>query len=234
MKAKTWGSEIWDEKSRHHDDVGVILGTGFRSKDLEKNTRATMAAVEALGFNNLRAGASVLDVGVGPSARFSIALAQRGFRVTGLDASKEALRRAAGNCEKAGVSIGFLESDLTAFTTAEKFEALFCVETFFHLPAHLSLTAFTAFNKALKPQGKALVQFAVLNEMTPGFLLKALVYMTGYKILRPVFEMLGKRTFYVTVARHSEQEIHDIAERTGFRLLCHHNGYFLFEKTRDL
>ena len=227
-RMKTWGPEIWEEKSKHHDDVGVILGTGFNTKSLEKNTQRTLSVLDALGFTkDLPRDATILDVGVGPSARFSLELAKRGYRLTGIDGSEEALKRAR---EKSGGKVQLIQGDIFSFTTPETFDALFCVETFFHLPAHLSLSAFQSFHRALKPKGRALVQFAVLNEMTPTYLFKQLTYMSAYKLLKPIRTALGKQSFYVTVARHSDQEIRDIAERTGFRVLNADDGYYLFEK----
>jgi hypothetical protein len=35
---KNWGEEIWNEKTKDHSDVGVILGTGYSVKKMNANT----------------------------------------------------------------------------------------------------------------------------------------------------------------------------------------------------
>lgn len=234
MKAANWGPDIWDEKNRAQGDIGVILGTGFNRRSLEKNTAFTLSLARSLMFDRLPAGADVLDVGIGPSARFSIAMTELGFQVTGLDGSEEALRRASVQLKNSSTQAALVHADIANFSIDKRFDALFCVETFFHLPGHLAMNAFTSFNRALKPGGKALVQFAVLNEMTPSFLLKAFFYISAYKILSPLLKRLGRKSFYVVVTRHSEMEIRDLAERTGFTILESKQGYFLLEKSREL
>ena len=80
------------------NDVASFLGRAYwapgttRVSSFTTGTEDEVAfLVEALG---LRAGQTVLDVGCGPG-RHALALARRGFRVTGVDASEEFVALAA-------------------------------------------------------------------------------------------------------------------------------------------
>ncbi len=73
-------------------------------------------------------GASILDVGCG-FGRHSIALAQRGYQVVGIDSS-EAMIAAARDRSKAGqVSPTFIQVRAEEFTSVEKFDAAICLFT---------------------------------------------------------------------------------------------------------
>ena len=80
------------------------------------------------------AGKSVLDVGTG-TGRAAIALARRGARVTGVDASVEMLDVAARQAQAAGVEICFKRGDahaLDADTAA--FDGVVCLRVLMHTP----------------------------------------------------------------------------------------------------
>ena len=58
-----------------------------------------------------------LDLGCG-SGNWAVALAKRGWRVTGIDFVPKALRRARERAEKAGVAVEFIEADVTELDQA--------------------------------------------------------------------------------------------------------------------
>lgn len=60
---------------------------------------------------------SALDLGCG-SGIWSVALASRGWQVTGIDVVPKAIRRAHARANAAGVSVQFVEGDVTALRAA--------------------------------------------------------------------------------------------------------------------
>src|SRR5712692_6870365 len=75
-------------------------------------------------------GSRVLDLccGVG---RHSIALARRGFAVTGVDRTRAFLDRARDTADKAGLAIEWVQEDIRAFKRSNSFDgAINCVTSF--------------------------------------------------------------------------------------------------------
>lgn len=236
MSEKSWGSEIWEEKAKAHDDISVILGTGARKSGLDRNTRSTLELMTKNFLSRLPAPSAatpveILDVGTGPAARFAIVLAERNYKVVGLDGSTTALDRARKAAAAAGQRLEFQQADFAEFDLKRQFDALFCVETFFHLPSHLALLSFGSFHRHLKPGGLMFIQFSVMNEPSLGFLAFSFFYRSVFLLLRPIYPLFGKKAFHVTVTRHTEAEVEDIAKRTGFEVIWKQDGYYLFRKT---
>jgi SAM-dependent methyltransferase len=103
----------WEEFFRHEAD----------QYDDEPFTKATEAEVAFLVEEfALPKGASILDVGCG-TGRHSVALAQRGFAVTGIDLSEPMLEKARNRAVAAGVDVTFAKQDAAAFTFEPVFDA---------------------------------------------------------------------------------------------------------------
>ncbi len=116
---------------------------------------------------SLQPGGSVLDVGCG-TGRHAIALAQRGYAVTGLDLSSEMLSRAAEAARAENVPVTWIRSNATQFTFPARFDAAICLcEGAFGLlgqqedPIEQPLSILRNISRSLKPQAKAV--FTVLN-----------------------------------------------------------------------
>ena len=71
-------------------------------------------------------GMAILDVGCG-TVRHAIELAQRGFRVTGVDVSKGMLNEARQNAAQKGVDVEWIESDAKDFSLPGQFDAAICL-----------------------------------------------------------------------------------------------------------
>ena len=79
-------------------------------------------------------GVQVLDVGTG-TGRAAIALARRGARVTGVDASREMLGVAQGRASSAGVDVRFDVGDAHALPFADRsFDAAVSLRVLMHTP----------------------------------------------------------------------------------------------------
>jgi SAM-dependent methyltransferase len=80
------------------------------------------------------AGRTVLDVGTG-TGRAAIALAARGARVTGVDASAEMLAVAERRAKSAGVEVTFVTGDAHGLAFPERsFDAVVCLRVLMHTP----------------------------------------------------------------------------------------------------
>ena len=77
----------------------------------------------ALAKLNLQAG-TVLDLGTGPGTQ-AIALAERGFQVTGTDISDAAINRAKGIAAEMGLDIDFRQDDIFNSQLEKTFDIVF-------------------------------------------------------------------------------------------------------------
>lgn len=114
---------------------------------------ANMAPIAdaTLAFAQAKPGMAVLDVGCGTGAT-SLALAQAGAKVTGVDISQPMLGLARERAAKAGLAIAFVEADASIHSFAPEFDLIFSRfgVMFFDAPA----AAFANMRKALKPGGR--------------------------------------------------------------------------------
>ena len=86
------------------------------------------------GFLDPVEGRAVLDVGTG-TGRAALALAHRGARVTGIDASAEMLAVAKRRALEAGVNVTFLTGDAHGLAFDDRsFDAVICLRVLMHTP----------------------------------------------------------------------------------------------------
>ena len=85
-------------------------------KRLHAHGEASSVALDAL--EDLEPGRA-LDLGCG-SGRHAVWLAERGWQVTAVDFSREALRQARERAAHVGAEVGWIEADLVAFEPAAK------------------------------------------------------------------------------------------------------------------
>ncbi len=93
---------------------------------LQERMDANLAAIgdAVLAVAGAKPGETVLDVGCGTGAT-SLALAQAGAKVTGLDISKPMLGLARSRALRAGLDITFIDADASAYAFRPEFDLIF-------------------------------------------------------------------------------------------------------------
>lgn len=81
--------------------------------------------VEQLGRRGILPGATLLDAGCG-TGTYSVALAHRGFVVTGIDASEDLIAQATGKARNAGIDVEFLVGDILELSQGLTVDAVLC------------------------------------------------------------------------------------------------------------
>jgi 2-polyprenyl-3-methyl-5-hydroxy-6-metoxy-1,4-benzoquinol methylase len=87
---------------------------------------------KALRTLNLQGGRA-LDLGTGPGTQ-AMALAERGFRVTGTDISETAVKKARAKGKERGLEVAFLKDDVMESVLDEEFDFVFDRGCFHVLP----------------------------------------------------------------------------------------------------
>ena len=100
----------------------------------------------------IRPPATLLEAGC-QAGRLVVPLAKRGFRVTGVDTSGFALRRAKEHLRAAGAEAALLQGDVLRLSslTRERFDVVVCAEVAYMLKEHRQLLA--ALARAVRPGG---------------------------------------------------------------------------------
>jgi SAM-dependent methyltransferase len=135
-------------------------------EDLRQRTQREAAGVVQL--LELSSGDSILDVPCG-YGRHSLLLAERGFRMTGLDINKDELEMARAAAEKAGLDVKFLERDMREVgkDLHGQFEAvinMFFAFGFFE-EEEQNVRSMEEFYNSLKDGGRMLIHSDVSAEM---------------------------------------------------------------------
>lgn len=129
MARKPWYKTLFERN--YHD---YFYPAGPRPHTAEAETKRAEAQVDFItNALALSEGVHVLDLCCG-WGRLSIPLAQRGYRVTGLDLSKYHIRLAKQAAKQAGVDIKWVNADMCKVPGRARFDAVFnCFTSFGYL-----------------------------------------------------------------------------------------------------
>ncbi len=96
----------------------------YDAEPFARNTAAEVGFI--LATFALPIGSAILDMGCG-TGRHAVALAGRGYRVTGVDLAAGMLAEARKAAEAAGVAVEWIEADATRFVASRRFDAALCL-----------------------------------------------------------------------------------------------------------
>ncbi|WP_421946170.1 class I SAM-dependent methyltransferase [Pedobacter sp.] len=106
-----------------YDKIASWFAENNRTDVIEKRHLDAM-------ISNIKANAEILDVGCGNGKPIFGYLQEKGFNVTGVDASLEMLKIAKDNFP----SGNFIREDMRKLSLNKKFDAIIAWHSFFHLP----------------------------------------------------------------------------------------------------
>ena len=209
-----YGEKIWEDKIKKQNEAGVIFGSTFSLEDIRKETQEFMSKMDREVIPFLKKSSKILDLGVGPVARFSIEFARRGYYVTGVDISSTILKIAREYAKKAGTKIDFIKEDITKIDKiGKKFDMVFCRATFYHIPPHLTGMSLIKIGKILKKNGILVIEFGVVTKKSFRERIRIPLYWLGHNLKRIV-----GRGFGVNVSRFTRREINEMIETSGFKV----------------
>ncbi|HEV3449881.1 MAG TPA: class I SAM-dependent methyltransferase [Acidimicrobiia bacterium] len=212
------------------NEVAAFLGAAYwapgtgRVAAFTRGTDQEVAfLVEALA---LAPGQRVLDVGCGPG-RHALALAARGLRVTGVDASPEFVALAAAAAAREGRSARFEVLDVRGLAADAEFDAAVCLcqGGFGLLGGRDDLDVFGRIVRAVRPGGSLAVSACSLvfaaRHLEPGETLDAA---TGVVHERTTLrnEAGDERTADLWTTCFTARELELLAERCGVEVLAVH------------
>jgi len=160
--------------------------------DSEPFTQATEAEIAFLLEQlKLPKGAAILDVGCG-TGRHSVALAQQGYCVTGIDLSEHMLEKARARAAEANAQVAFIQTDAATFESEPVFDAAIglCEGAIGLLgqdddAINRDLTVLRNIHSALKPNGQLVVN--ALNVFR-------LARMAGHDAEAETFDVMSQTT----------------------------------------
>lgn len=144
----------------------------------------------------LEPGQAVLDIGCG-HGRIGNRLAERGARVTGLDATPLFLERAREDAARRGVDVEYVEGDMRALPWTERFDRAFMwFTTFGYFDDADNRRVLAEARRALRPNGRLAIELHNAFAFARGFLPVTIQERDGDLMVdRHRFDVLGGRTF---------------------------------------
>jgi len=151
MARKPWYKALFE---RDYYDLFLRAGPQPRSpeEDAQRNNAQADFIVEAL---DVPEGARVLDLCCG-WGRLSVPLAERGYRVTGIDLSKYHIRLAKQAAKRAGIDAKFVHADMREIPGRTRYDAVInCFTSFGYLETEAEdQRVLDGVRRALKPGGR--------------------------------------------------------------------------------
>src|SRR3972149_3624699 len=126
-QGKPWYRTFFERDYYDYFYVGGPRGIFTQEQETQRNEQQEDFIVQAL---ELPEGARILDLGCG-WGRHAVRLAQRGYRVTGLDLSAYHLRLARAAARRAGVEVEWVRADMRDVPGRARYDAVINMFTSF-------------------------------------------------------------------------------------------------------
>src|SRR5262249_27863779 len=202
--------------------------------------REAQFVAESLGVPPGTTGA-LLDLGCG-YGRHAMELAQKGYKVTGLDLSLPLLIRAADAARRSSLSLDFIHRDMREMTFENEFDAAYCMfASFGYFDDDTNRKVAANLQRALKPGGKVLIDVVNRDYLTKDLPTRVWWQGEGCVVLEEVdfnyftSRLQVQRSIVFEDGRQSEQEIsirsyslHEIGK------VLHHAGFRVIEVSGSL
>jgi SAM-dependent methyltransferase len=107
----------WHEQDRFWEKMAPVLFTEERQRAVGEDLDRIVDRAQVLP------GASILDLGCGPG-RYALALARRGYRVTGVDRTAAYLERARAQAGEEGLDVELVQADMRDFRRPETYDVV--------------------------------------------------------------------------------------------------------------
>ena len=144
---------------------GVVVDMWVQAVSPEQTTREADGVARRLGVS---AGAAILDVPCG-AGRIALSLAERGYRVTAVDASAEFLAR--GQAAAGAERVGWEGRDMRDLPWPGRFDGAFCVgNSFGYLDDDANAVFLRAVRAALRPGARFVLETPMIVENLLGHL----------------------------------------------------------------
>jgi len=190
---------------------------------------------------HLEPGASVLDLCCGPG-RFSLELARRGYRVTGVDRTRSYLAEARRVARREKLEVEFVQADMRRFTRPRAFDAVINIFSSFGYFRRESddLRVCRNVHRSLQPGGRFLIetigkeglarryQCRDWQEVGGELVLHEVVPVDGWSALeqRRVLVRKGRTyEFRLWMRLYSAAELRGLLEQAGFRSVRTYGAY---------
>lgn len=213
--AKTWGKDIWEEKSKVQKGItvsGGITGLIRGKKKYAEDMKRIQNEIDNFMQQHPQIK-NILEIGPGPDAINARHFLDKGYNLDLADVSPTALQKAK---EKIGDrNVGLYEQDMITLKIPKKYDMVFCLGTFLHAPAHLAMVVMSNFNKQLKEGGFLMMDFPMKRKMG----LKKWLWDGCYYLGHRIKTKITSKNFYVTCGEYTNEELDDIFQRTGFKLI---------------
>ena len=223
----TWGKDIWEKKSLNQKGI-VIAGGVTRLLLGEKSYLRHLRQIreETNEFLSVHPEIkTVLEVGPGKDAVNSKFLLSKNYDLDLVDVSPNTIESAKKKLQDK--KVGFYVQDIIDLNLNKKYDLIFCVGTFLHIPQHLALIVMTNFNRHLKKGKYLIVDFPIKNKMT----LKKGLWLGFYSLAHRIKTKITGKDFYVTCGEYTIEEIKDILKRTSFKVVSvSKKGYWVIQK----
>ena len=208
----------------------------------ERTAREVEGIVRLLEQLGVPAGGAMLDLACG-HGRHAIALAQRGYRVTGQDLSRHFLRRAEEDAEAAGVEVRWLHGDMRVIPFDGELDAVINIFTAFGYfeTEDEDLEVLRQVRKALRPGGVFLLETMHRDALIRGYQPSGITrHDDGLIVLeeRAFDQLSGRNRVRVTLIHpggerreheyavrvYSATELARLCASAGLEVVAHHGG----------